>query len=314
MSSIRKFRDLASIAIKAAIGDQHPDKAKHLDSLLTGLAELLDGEDAGRTHQLSTVAEMAFGNPSMMMGSAFEREIPYPFGAFRPHGFPTEDPTFAKSSRGPEISAAPEYRAHYGDSHGVPTRIPDVRSGEQDDSSSSSREPRLIIHESPTVKVTKVGSDLTGPSMGEQGTTLDSLFLGLDSDARRYAIDGESMAGIDHESIRSEDVGVCCDDEEDGEDDEDDEEDEEDNDAYPRRSTLDTKAEEQEQELELDDKILTEYEGKPYFRGIKTHKVYKAEEEGSSLTPGACIGVWVQGEYVPLQGHPSPFQEIKKPS
>jgi len=248
MSSIRKFRDLASIAIKAAIGDVYPEKVKHLDALLTGLAELLDGEE-GRTHQLSTVAEMAFGNPSMMMGPAFDREIPYPFGALRPRTAPT---------------SVAGYEA--------PMPTPD----------SSSREPRLIIHESPTIKVTKVG--------GEQGTTLESLFLGLegplrrsgleeDPEVRRFAMDGESMAGVDHESIRSEDC--------------------EDDDAYPLRSSLDEKEEEEGQE---DDKIYVECEGKPYFRGIVNNKVYKAKEDG---TPGDCIGVWVQG-------CPTPFVEFKK--
>ena len=258
MSSIRKFRDLASIAIKAAIGDLCPEKVKHLDALLTGIAELLDGEE-GRTHQLSTVAEMAFGNPSMMMGPTFEREIPYPFGSLRPRTAPT---------------AAPEYRASVAGCE-APMPTPE----------SSSREPRLIIHESPTVKVTKVG--------GEQGTTLESLFLGLDPlrrsgleenpEARRFAMDGESMAGIDHESIRSEDC--------------------EDDDTYPLRSSLDEKeeGEGEGQEQEEDDKIYVEYEGKPYFRGIVNNKVYKAEEDG---TPGDCIGVWVQGR-------PTPFVEFK---
>jgi len=286
MSSIRKFRDLASIAIKAALGDTFPEKVKHLDALLTGIAELLDGEDMGRTHQLSTVAEMAFGNPSMMMGPAFDREIPYPFGALRRRGGPAEESSDPFANRS---TAVPGYRFYGG---GVPTHIPDVdvRSGKEGEPpssscSSSSREPRLIIHESPTVKVTKVG--------GDQGTTLESLFLGLDPlrrsgpeedpDARRFAMDGESMAGVDHESIRSEDVGVCCDD------------DEEDDDTYPLRSSLDEKEEEPIQEL--DDKIFVEYEGRPYFRGIVNNKAYDAKEDG---TPGACIGVWAHDRLVPF--------------
>ena len=194
MSSLRKFRDLAIIAIKAALGDLCPDKVKHLDALLTGIAELLDGEDVGRTHQLSTVAEMAFGNPSMMMGSAFDREIPYPVGSLRSRESPPE-------------------RAMPAPLRGEGPPAVDVRGAD------SSREPRLIIHESPTIKVTKVGSVPEA-----QGTTLESLFLGLEPDTRTFAVDEDTMAGVDHESIRSDEVGICCDDEE-----------EEDDDTYPVR-------------------------------------------------------------------------------
>ena len=90
-------------------------------------------------------------------------------------------------------------------------------------------------------------------------------------------MDGESMEGVDHESLRSEEVGIGCDD------------DEEDNDAYPLRSGLEEEGQ--------DDKIFVEYEGKPYFRGIVNNKMYDAKEDG---TPGACIGLWVKDRPVPF--------------
>lgn len=135
--------------------------------------------------------------------------------------------------------------------------------------------PRLVIHDppthdSPTIKVTKIGSDSNLPtekldssggvgiSLAGDGTSLESLFLGVSP----YGDED-----IDHESIRSDDVGVDIRDSDD--------------------------EEEQEEFEEL--KIPFDYEGKQYVRGIKSQRVFDTSGMGDK-----CVGVWVNETFVPL--------------
>ena len=89
-SSIRKFRDIASRLFKLTLTTDMAEKIRHVDAVLDSVAQML--EDTGKTNTLSTVSdmtEMAFGNPSYMMGGQLGGplggplgggpEFPYPF-------------------------------------------------------------------------------------------------------------------------------------------------------------------------------------------------------------------------------------------
>ena len=108
--------------------------------------------------------------------------------------------------------------------------------------------------------MTKVGDTET------EGTTLDSLFLGLSSPLGEKSL---PMDGVDHESLASEDVGIDY-----GDDEEKDDEDEDE-----------------------DDKIPIVCNGKNFFKGLASQRVFEANEDG---TPGDCVGVWLHDSFVPL--------------
>jgi len=190
---------------------------------------------------------MAFGNPAFMMGpsvwppafSAREdprNPLPFPFTSLRPS---------VPNDKHDEITSLPC------------STDPPATEG-----------PRLIIHESPTVKVTKIDQP--------EGTTLESLFLGTDVQAfaelrreQRHTMDSGSMDAVDHESLHSDDIGINYgDDEDEGGDEEDGE-----------------------------DKIPVTSNGKNYFRSLNSQRVFEALEDG---TPGECVGVWLNDTFVPL--------------
>jgi len=247
------------------------ERAKHFDALMAGIADLLDAAESGKGNTLSTVpdremAEMAFGNPAFMMRPAYD-DPPFPFGVHGPFGPPgwgrpegpfaqrrqaVTHPFVIPSSDAPATvaaAAAATAAAATGETH------------------AQEEGPRLIIHESPVVKVTKVED----PDEPHPGTTLESLFLGVPTSAgqRRTTFDGESMDAVDHESIHSGDVGINYGDEE----------------------------EEQGEEPEGDDKIPFQHQGKTYFRGLATQRVFEAKEDG---TPGGLAGLWMSDTFIPL--------------
>jgi len=251
MSSIRQFRNLASQLFKVTLAAQRNDTQetnKQVDGMLDCIAEMLEDMDKSRP-TLTTVAdhamsEMAFGRPMFVMD---------------PYNDPYQD-------------GGAHEGAHDGAHEG---------------------EPRLVIHdppvhESPTIKVTKIGGDSNLPSVPSLpslpsvkqdasgttlGTTLESLFLGVSPYQDDPYYEGPSQDGmdgmdyVDHESIRSDDVGIDVrdSDEEDGED------------GFE------------------EPKVPFEYEGKQYTRGLLSQRVF--DTNGSDET---CVGVWVNETFVPL--------------
>jgi hypothetical protein len=284
------------------------EKVRHVDAVLDSVAQML--EDTGKTNTLSTVSdmtEMAFGNPSYMMGGrggplggplGGEPEFPYPFRGLQP-GFmrgpmPTgmpgffEDPmSFPTRMQVKEASAAalapvPKSESPADTSAGTSLEALEATETQQpqlSQLSQQSQEPRLIIHESPTVKVTKVeGSDKAAEtrSDADNSTNLKSLFLGFPTYSpflpeREGSMEEGSMEGVDHESLHSDDVGINYG------DDEDDGVDEGDDDDY--------------------DKLPVVLNGKNYFRSMNSQRVFEAKDDG---TPGECVGVWLHDSFVPL--------------
>ena len=300
-SSIRKFRDIASRLFKLTLTTDMAEKIRHVDAVLDSVAQML--EDTGKTNTLSTVSdmtEMAFGNPSYMMGGQLGGplggplgggpEFPYPFRmrGGMPGGMPGfyEDPmTFPTRMQVKEASVAalaaapapvPKSGSPADASAGTSLEALEATESQQ---SQQSHEPRLIIHESPTVKVTKVeGSDGVPETRrdADDSTNLKSLFLGFPTYSpflpeREGSMEEGSMEGVDHESLHSDDdVGINYgDDEDDGVDEGDDD--------Y--------------------DKLPVVLNGKNYFRSINSQRVFEAKDDG---TPGECVGVWLHDSFVPL--------------
>ena len=233
MSSIRKFRDLASRLYRLTHFVRHnPDEApKEFDAMLDSIAEILELTERVKADAsvLSTVADHT------MADLAF--------------GYPKFRTFFGDSGPGPVPGPAPKAEA-------------EAEPAEED------RGPCLVIHKSPNIKVTKVGdlgeepyrttSGIDRPyepayEKTYQGTPLESLFRQFPT----YNDEDEGVdEAVDHESIYSEDVGA-----------------------------------------EVDEMIPMEHEGKSYLRGSTSFRVFEKDDRG---LPGACVGVWMFQQFVPL--------------
>ena len=261
MNSLEKLREFAQRLYQFSVSYDAKEKMEHHTFLLNFVTQLLD--DTKSVHTLSMVgereremAEMAFGNPAFMMGPS----VWPPAFADQRH-FSTEAPLRGKDPLPfPFTSLRPSVPK---DKHDEITSLPCSTDPP------ATEGPRLIIHESPTVKVTKVDQP--------EGTTLESLFLGADVQAfadlrreQRHTMDSGSMDAVDHESLHSDDIGINY-----GDDEEDEGGDEEDG----------------------EDKIPVTSNGKNYFRSLNSQRVFEALEDG---TPGECVGVWLNDTFVPL--------------
>jgi hypothetical protein len=156
MSSIRKFRDLASRLFRltqVARKDNPLETVKEFDAMLDSIAEMLELTERTKadSHMLSTVADnnmadLAFGYPMF-------RDF---FGA-----------TTASSATPTSSSCAAV-----------------SLSGLSADTEEDNRGPCLIIHQSPKINVTKIDEG--------EGTPLESLFRRITDDSDEY-VDHESI-------------------------------------------------------------------------------------------------------------------------
>jgi len=167
----------------------------------------------------------------------------------------------------------PKFRTFFGDE--LPSVAAAAPAGTEVASPEEDRGPCLVIHKSPTVKVTKVGD------LGEEaytktfdrpyekaydGTPLESLFRRFPT----YDDDEGVDDAVDHESIYSEDVGA-----------------------------------------EVDEMIPMEHEGKSYLRGSTSFRVFEKDDRG---LPGACVGVWMFQQFVPLSSDQAKSAAVADPS
>ena len=183
----------------------------------------------------------------------------------------------------------PKFRTFFGDSEPVPGPAPKAEAAAEAVAAAAEavaeeedRGPCLVIHKSPTIKVTKVGdlgeepyrtrSGIDRPyepayEKTYQGTPLESLFRQFPT----YNDEDEGVdEAVDHESIYSEDVGA-----------------------------------------EVDEMIPMEHEGKSYLRGSTSFRVFEKDEHG---LPGACVGVWMFQQFVPLSAKATEPAKVTEPA